>query len=59
MTRINLMQSKVAVTPVPKLNTLEYSIYLFLLVSIVFSVLGIGLYTMYLISTTDFKAIIG
>lgn len=58
MTRINLMQTK-AVIPVPKLNTLEYSIYLFLLVSIVFSVLSIGLYAMYLISTTDFKAIIG
>jgi hypothetical protein len=59
MTRVNLMQSKVAVKPVPKLNTLEYSIYLFLLVFIVSSVLGIGLYTMYLINTTNFKSIIG
>lgn len=59
MTRINLMHNRVEVKPVPKLNTLEYSIYLVLLTSIVIGVLGLGLYTLYLINTTNFKAIIG
>ena len=58
MTRINLMHSKVNVKPVPKLNTLEYSIYLVLLTSICIGVLGLGLYTLYLINSVDFYSII-
>lgn len=59
MVKVNLLNDKTVVAPPKGMSLIESIIFHTVLIGIIIAPFALGMYTMYLVNTTNFKSIIG